>query len=378
MVLDALIIGGGVIGLSIARELHKNGVRRIAVADRGRLGGEASWAAAGMLAPNAECDEADDFHRFCSESASLYPKFAAELLEETGVDIELDRTGTLYLAFSDSDAATVRRRHQWQKLAGIEVELLSAGGTVAVEPFVSEDVRESLLFPNDWQVENRKLIEALRKYCVENGIEVLEHSKVNGFLVDNGRVTAANTITGKLFADFTIVAAGAWTTLVNPAGNILPFEVRPIRGQMLCFRADNLRLRHVIYSSRGYLVPRADGRILAGSTVEDAGFEKNVTADATRRLRAVATEIAPRLRAEQPADQWAGLRPFVPPDGLPVIGGLPGVENLFVATGHYRNGILLAPITAKIVVEKILGRAESEYLRLYGLNRFANAAGGQT
>lgn len=377
MVLDALIIGGGVIGLSIARELQKNGMRRVAVADRGIVGGEASWAAAGMLAPNAECDEPGDFHRFCLESLSLYPQFASGLLEETGVDIELDRTGTLYLAFSGDDALEIRKRCKWQKSAGLHVEHLSASETLAAEPFVSDIVRESLLFPNDWQVDNRRLVKALRKSCIYDQIRLFEHTEVFSFLVENGRMVGVETSAGKLFADYVIHAAGAWTSLVEAAGRSFPFRVKPVRGQMLCYRRDERPLRHVIYSPRGYLVPRADGRVLAGSTVEDVGFQKNVTPEGIQQLRAAAAEIAPALGTSEPADSWAGLRPFVPPDGLPVIGGLPYIENLFIATGHYRNGILLAPITAKIAAEKIVDAQDSDYLRLYGPARFLNAAAGR-
>ena len=372
---DVLIIGGGVIGLSIARELWLRGVRRITVVDRGNIGGEASWAAAGMLAPNAECDRVDDFHRFCTESLGLYPDFAAGLLEETDVDIELDRAGTLYAAFTDEDVKEIRERFRWQsKSAGLSVQHLSAKETLEAEHSISKNVRESLFFPNDWQVENRKVIEALRTYCLRNGIQIIEQTEVRELLAENGKFVGAATVNGRLFADHIVLAGGAWTSHLKIAENRSSFTVKPIRGQMLCYRTGERLFQRVIYSPRGYLVPRVDGRILAGSTVEDVGYDKGVSESGIRTIESAAAEIAPGLGAVQAAEKWAGLRPFVPPDGLPVIGGLPGCENLFIATGHFRNGILLTPLTAKIAAEKILNQGDSEYLRLYSPARFSTAA----
>ena len=162
---DVLIIGGGVIGLGLARELRKKSAGKITVVERGELGREASYAAAGMLAPQAETDCEDEFYRFCSESNDLYPEFAGQLLDETGIDIELDRSGTLYLAFNEGDSADIRKRYDWQKEAGMAVEHLTAEETRKAEPFVSPDVRGSLYFPGDGQVENRKLMQALRLYA---------------------------------------------------------------------------------------------------------------------------------------------------------------------------------------------------------------------
>ena len=155
---DILIIGGGVIGLATARALRKKGVSRITILERGAIGQEASHAAAGMLAPNAETEKLDDFFRLCNESNKLYPEFAAELQDETHIDIELDRQGTLYIALNDDDSAEIGRRFEWQRGAGLTVEHLTARETRTMEPFVAPDVRESLFFPNDWQVENRKLL----------------------------------------------------------------------------------------------------------------------------------------------------------------------------------------------------------------------------
>jgi glycine oxidase len=370
---EVLIVGGGVIGLSIARELHKKGVRRITVVDSGEVGREASYAAAGMLAPNAETDKIDDFYNFCSRSSGTYRAFANELREETGIDIELDRSGTLYLAFTDHDVREIRERYRWQSGAGLNVAHVSARETLEIEPSVSANVRESLFFPNDWQVENRKLLSALRKYAELNGIEILEHVKADS-LVDSGdAILGIESASGTIVADITVLATGAWTSLIKIGGGAMPLNIKPIRGQMICYQMPGRAFSKIIYSPRGYIVPRADGRILAGATVEDVGFNNNVTGEGIESLKEAAVEIAPVLANMEISESWAGLRPFAV-DGLPVMGEVPGYQNLLVATAHYRNGILLAPLTANVIADKIANGLDSEYFRHFGPQRFSNAA----
>jgi len=366
---DVLIIGGGVIGLAAARELRRKGVRRITILERGLPGREASHAAAGMLAPNAETEKLDDFFRLCNESNKLYPEFAAELQDETNIDIELDRQGTLYVALTDEDSEEIGRRFAWQRAAGLAVEHLGARETRVMEPFLSPDVRESLFFPEDWQVENRKLLEALEKRARASGVEIRENTIVTNLLIENGRAVGAETETEKFFAPEIILATGAWTSFVGAENLRLP-QVAPVRGQMIAFHTAKRLFQKVIYSPRGYLVPRADGRILAGATVEDAGFDKSVTRAGIEFLHENTLEIAPSLVNLEIAEKWAGLRPFAA-DGLPILGSFPHVENLTLATAHYRNGILLAPITAKILAEKIAGGAHSDYLKIFSPHRFA-------
>ena len=365
---EILIIGGGVIGLSIARELHKKGIKKITILERGRVGKEASYAAAGMLAPHAETEKKDDFFYFCDESNKLYPQFAAELFDETGVDIELDKNGTLYLAFNESDVAEIRRRYEWQKSAGLQVEHLSAQETRQAEAFISPDVLESLFFPNDWQVENRKLLQALEKYAEINNIEVIENTEVTNLLIENNKVTGAQTADKNFFADKTILTTGAWTSLIKAEHLTMP-PVKPIRGQMIAFQTAKRLFEKVIYSPRGYLVPRIDGRILTGATVEDVGFDKSITPSGIEFLRENALEIAPSLVNLEITEKWSGLRPCAP-DGLPILGSFPQVENFFLATAHYRNGILLAPLTAKILAENIVENSESKYFNIFSPERF--------
>lgn len=371
---DVLIIGGGVIGLAIARELRrKSGVKITILEKNSQCGEEASFAAAGMLAPQAETDSFDDFYYFCRESCDSYPRFAREISDETSVDIELDQSGTLYLAFTERDVSEIRRRFDWQKNANIDVEYLNAEEVRKTEPFVSPDVRAALFFPNDWQVENRKLLYALKKFAELNEIEIVENAKVKNLIKENNKISGAAAAGEKFYAERVILTTGAWTSLIKTGESASPFvEVKPIRGQMFSYRTAKRLFTKVIYSPRGYIVPRNDGRILVGATVEDAGFDKTVTTDGIDFLRDHALEISPSLVNLEISEKWAGLRPFAA-DGLPVLGAFPGIENLFVATAHYRNGILLAPLTAKILAEKIIERKDSKYLEIFNTRRFSAA-----
>ncbi len=376
---EILIIGGGIIGLTLARKLHKKGFGKITIIERGNVGRESSYAAAGMLAPQAETDKIDPFFRFCVDSHKLYANFARELFEETGVDIQLDKSGTLYLAFDEADAREIRRRFDWQTKAKLEVEHLTAKEIRKAEAFVSPDVREGLFFPNDWQVENRKLLDALQIYAEINDIEIIEQTEIENLLIENGKIEAAQSKNKIFRAETVILATGAWTSLIKSGENVLAsLDVKPIRGQIFSFRTAKRLFERVIYSPRGYIVPRADGRIIAGATVEDAGFDKNVTTSGIEFVRENAFEIAPSLVNLKISESWAGLRPFAK-DGLPILGEFPGIENLYIAAAHYRNGILLAPITAEILANKIAENIASDYLDIFSPRRFqaVSAANGK-
>lgn len=367
---DVIIIGGGIIGLSIARELKKNGVERVAILEKHPVcGKEASSAAAGMLAPQAEANRADDFFRLCQQSRDFYPQLAAELLEETGVDIELDQTGTLYLAFDEEDLEEIERRFEWQRAAGLPVEKLNEWDVAALEPNLSKFVAGALRFPLDWQVENARTGEALFKSAAPNCVF---ETQVQSLIFDNGKVSGVKTDRERILASTIIVASGAWASLIELPENIAnAVRVAPVRGQILSFADDKKLFRHIIYSPRGYVVPRADNRILVGATVENAGFENRVTGAGVASLLKTAFEISPQLQNLTLSKTWAGLRPKTP-DGLPLLGEFPENSNLYFATGHYRNGILLAPITGKLIAEKIVKAADSPFLKIFNPSRFVN------
>ncbi|HYG12270.1 MAG TPA: glycine oxidase ThiO [Pyrinomonadaceae bacterium] len=379
---DAVVVGGGVIGLAVARELARRGAEVVLI-ERGEAGAEASWAAAGMLAPQVEADGADEFFKLAVASRDAYPAFARELEEESGVSIELDRTGTLYLAFTEADEEECERRFLWQTRAGLRVERLTASEVRALEPQISPRVRSALRFPLDGQVENRRLTSALAKACERRGVRVFKQTEASAIKIESGRASVVETSRGATRASSVVIACGAWSSLLPldfsaaPGGSDARSpRIEPVRGQILCFAgvAHSPLVRHVVYSPRGYLVPRRDGRLLAGTTTEHAGFDKSVTDAGREAIRTQAREIAPAVDALVLSDAWAGLRPRGA-DDWPVLGARADVPNLFYATGHYRNGILLAPLTGALVAGMILERgATPPLLEAFTPERFRRAS----
>lgn len=363
---DVVIIGGGVIGLSIARALALRGVRNVTAVERHAFGREASWAAGGILAPQVEADAADDFFRLARASCDSYPAFAQTLLAETGIDIELDTTGTLYVAFSLEEESEFRRRYEWQKNTGLDVEWLAGEEACAIEPCLSARVRCALRFPNDFQVENRRLIEALLISNRRLGVRLIDDCEAREVRVSKGKVCGVELEDEFTNAGSVVIAAGAWSSSIDPSGTV---EVEPVRGQMLCFRPEAGFARHVVYSSRGYLIPRRDGRLIAGSTSEDVGFDKHVTDEGAAAIKAMAVEIAPAVASLPLIDSWAGLRPRSR-DDLPILGFSPEIDGLCYATGHYRNGILLAPITGELIADALVSGTVSPLLTPFSPRRF--------
>lgn len=371
-----VIIGGGVIGLAVARALARRGLSDVMLIERGSLGAESSSAAAGMLAPQAEADRADEFFHLTRQSRDLYPAFAAALLEETGIDIELDTSGTLYLAFTDEDVRDLEKRYEWQSKAGLPLEMLRSEDARQLEPAISENVCAALKFPLDMQVENRRLISALAASSEKLGVRLVTGTTVTFLKTEHHGVAGVETSRGFVSTNIVIVAGGAWTSSLGmqtssgePAKSMPSFGIEPVRGQMLCFEANPQIARHVIYSPRGYIVPRRDGRLLSGSTTEHAGFDRRVTAEGVRSILSAALEISPRVGALPLQASWAGLRPRAA-DGLPVLGPYAEIEGLFYATGHYRNGILLAPITGELIAGVIVDKMDSTSLSIFSPDRF--------
>jgi len=373
-----VIVGGGVIGLAVARALVLRGLSDVLLIERSSLGAESSSAAAGMLAPQAEANLADDFFHLACQSRDMYPAFAAALLEETGIDIELDSTGTLYLAFTGDDARELEKRYEWQSQAGLGLEILSGEEARRLEPAISENVCAALKFPLDGQVENRRLISALAASTEKLGVRLATGTTVTSLKTGPGGVVGIETSRGLVSTDTVVIASGAWTSLLGltdtsgktSSDKTLPnLCIEPVRGQMLCFEANPQIARHVVYTPRGYIVPRRDGRLLAGSTTEHAGFDKRVTAEGVSSILSAALEIAPRIGALHLAASWAGLRPRAA-DGLPVLGPYAEIDGLFYATGHYRNGILLAPITGELIAGAIVDKVASTSPGSFSPDRF--------
>jgi glycine oxidase len=239
-----------------------------------------------------------------------------------------------------------------------------------LEPCISAEVTCALRFPRDFQVENRRLIDALVRANDELGVQLLTGTSVSAIRIEQQSVCGVVASNGPFDAPIVVLAAGAWNSLIDAPG--LPsIQIEPVRGQMLCFAASPQIARHVIYSSRGYLVPRRDGRVLAGSTAEQVGFDKSMTDEGVATIKSMAIEIAPGIAALPLIDSWAGFRPRAK-DGLPVLGPSAQIEGLFYATGHYRNGILLAPITGKVIADAIVDGVMPASLDSFSPNRFGS------
>ena len=365
---NIIIVGGGVIGLSIARALAVRGAGDVCLLEKSTPGTEASFAAAGMLAPQAEADSRDQFFDLLCQSRDMYLEFAATLKNETGVDIELDEAGTLYLAFNEHDQKEIDARYESQTRAGLPVEKLTSADARLLEPNIAPNISGALRFPKDIQVENRRLLNALVNSVSQLNVTLRTGINVERIQVEKHRVTGVRTSEGTLDSRTVILATGTWTSLIHPT-----IRIEPVRGQMVCLRSQPQMSRHVIYSPRGYIVPRQDGRLLAGSTSEAAGFVKEVTVDGVTSILRNAGEICPLINFLPVIDFWSGLRPKAP-DGLPVLGPCGEIDGLIYATGHYRNGILLAPVTGDLIAKSILEDNKQPALAPFSPDRFSPLA----
>jgi glycine oxidase len=368
---DVIVIGGGVIGCAVAWRLSQAG-RRTLVIERGEVGREASRAAGGMLAPFSEADRDDDFFRLAVASRALYAGFARELRDASGIDIEYRTEGTLYLSLIDQDDEELEQRWAWQREAGLNVRRLTPDQARRIEPLISGATRWALEFPDDHQVDNRRLISALEMAARAAGVQIETWTEVRALLTEERggrrRVLGVSTARGERRAPWVVIAAGSWSSLIAEVG--ADFAITPVRGQMVALEMPAPPLRHVIYSRRGYLIPRRAGFLIAGSTSEHAGYDQRVTAGGLATIIAQAAEILPAARALAVTETWAGLRP-ASPDGLPVLGADPTISGLIYATGHFRNGILLAPLTAQVICELIAHGASSFDLAPFSVTRFA-------
>jgi len=367
------IIGAGVVGLGIAWRLA--GRAEVSVFDRGKAGMGASHAAAGMLAACCEAEPGEEaLLALGRDSQARWPGFADELLQASGVDVELRDEGTLVLALTADDQAEAAHRLEFQRKLGLPLEWLSAAATRAREPHLAGKIAGAVFSPQDHQVDNRKVVAALRMAAEAAGVEIHEHrpikeiavkaSRADGVVLDDGTCVAA---------DIVVLAAGAWSRGI--AG--LPLDrrppVRPVKGQMLALRMNPAAplLNHVLWAPGAYLVPRRDGRLIVGATTEEKGFDDTITAGGMLTLLEAAWRAIPAIE-ELPIDEiWAGHRPGSR-DDAPILGRAP-LENLFYATGHHRNGILLAPVTADAMARLILDDVVEPAIRPFGLERFLPA-----
>jgi glycine oxidase len=352
---DAIIIGAGVIGLSLALELHKQGLK-ILLVEKGEPGREASWAAGGMLA-DFPLELPHRMLKMASTSAAMYPKFVEDLELESDEKIDLRSQGTLLFAAEVLDTEVFKEYGwvaSWQEL---EPNLKAAN--LRAEESVGVYLKERSVDPRDLTA---AAIAAVRR----RNINLSSGNQVLAVEVSNGRAVGVRTAKTSFSAPAIVNCAGAWAGQIGP--HAIP--TRPVKGQMLCvIMPEKEMIRHVVRTPQVYLIPRSDGRMLIGATAEEAGFDKQTVPEAIQTLRDAAVDLVPKLEKARFLDAWAGLRPATP-DRLPII-GVTETPGYFVATGHFRDGILLAPITAKVMAEVITGKQPSIDISNFSASRFA-------
>ena len=341
---DTVVIGGGIIGCTLARALAAAGVR-VAVVERGTPGGEASGAAAGMLSPSAEAEKESPLFPLCRASLQRYAGLAVELQAETGVDPQYRTEGTILLFANEQERTERMASIEWQRSLGIPIEELSSAELNKREAALSRQLG-AFYFPEDHQIDNRLLMHALVQSCRLRGVEFILGKAALEVERNSHRITGVALENGRIAAGRVVNTAGAWAAQLRVPG-VAQVPIRPVKGHMLALQGPPNLLRHVVRSHSVYLVPRSGGRILVGSTMEEAGFDKTPRAAPLTGLLSAAQQVCPKLEQSAVAEFWAGLRP-ASSDGLPLLGPTE-LEGYWVALRHFRNGILLAPITAEIL-----------------------------
>lgn len=362
---DVIVVGAGLIGLSIAFELAERGAG-VRVYDRAEPARAASWAGAGMLAPYTERLTDESMLAFCAASLREYPGFVARITDAGGIDAHLRLDGVLYAAFEAGEMESLRRHSVQLHARGVRCELVDRRTALADEPWLGGALAGGLLKHDEGQVDNRRLGRALAAACEARGVRI-EQSFFMEVECDSRRVLGVRSDRGFNGARAVVNACGAWAAQLRglPRSCVPPIE--PIKGQMIALSVPSGFVRRPTWVPGAYLVPRDDGRLLIGATVESSGFDERVTAEGVHELLHAALDAAPSLGSFTITESWAGLRPGTP-DGLPLLGPT-DIEGFLLATGHYRNGILLAPMTARAIADAI-ERHETSVLEPFSIARF--------
>jgi glycine oxidase len=364
---DVVIVGAGIVGCGIAFALAKAGLQ-VCVLEKGGIGEESSAAAAGMLSGQHGVTTFGPRYQLHLEARELHAGLADELHELTGIDVGFCRWGILELLFTPGEVRAADRCYTIQTQMGLRVERLSREEALALEPAITPDLQGAIRYGDEAHVHNGRLTIALGEAAQRAGAELRSGEPAIALLRQGDRVVGVRTPSEALQTGTVVVANGAWSAdLVAPLGLMLP--VKPVRGQMLAVRTVPRAVHQIIYGRHLYVVPRPDGETLIGATVEDVGFRKEVTLEGLEELIQAGRRIAPGIMGQPVLRTWAGLRPGSP-DGLPLVGPVNGLSGLVLAVGHYRNGILLGPMTGVLVKQLLVDGVHSPHLDLLRPERF--------
>ncbi len=365
---DVVVAGGGLIGASIAFELAQAGLHA-AVFDAHEPGREASWASAGIISPAPEGPGMIPLVALSKASAAMYPKFIEAVEQASGQNVEYRPDGAMEVFWEGDVREEISTLLAVYHGMGLRAEALTGERAKELEPGLMEEVQGGVLRPDESSVDNRALTQATLEAAKRKGVDIFAGNGAAGIWKEGGRCRGLRLTNGKAEAKWTIIAAGCFSAKIEGAAPYAP--VSPTKGQMAVLRCEAVKIQHVLWSENIYLVPRNDGRILAGSTVERIGFDHDVTAGGMKKIMNGAIELVPGLAKARIEETWAGLRPDSP-DHLPILGPT-DVEGLLMATGHFRSGILLAPLTAELMREWISTQKVSTDWERFSPMRFLEA-----
>ena len=365
---DVVVIGGGIVGLAVAHALARVGVR-VTLVERGAVGREASWAAAGYLSFQGSSNRPGPRLDLTRTSFGLYEGWIREIEELTGSDTGFWRCGLLEISLSEAEAVEARERAAWQRAAGYAAEWLDASTVRTRQPALAGDlpVHGGLWLPRVAQVRPPRLLKALVDAARRRGVEIREHARVTDIARDGDRVTGVVVEGGeRVAAPIVVNAAGSWAARLGPEMAVMP--VKPIKGTIVLLEVATPPTRELLVSERGSVYPRRDDKLLVGATVEDVGYDTQVRLGSVQTLARQAVALLPALSDAVVAGSWAGLRPFSH-DNLPYLGPVPGLRGAYAAAGHYRSGILLAPVTGLLLTEMILQKPPTLPLEPFAVAR---------
>jgi glycine oxidase len=345
---DCIVIGGGLVGMVTARELALEGLS-VALVERSRVGMESSWAGGGILASLSPGQDARTVKSLSRYSNRVYEGLCCELFGETGIDSQWQRCGMLILNHGGKEDVVA-----WANEGGLAYDILDQDQIREIEPGIVHQEQDAIWIPDIAQVRTPRLIQAMKSSLLRLGVSILEKTAVTGVHIRQDRFESITTTSGSMAAERAVIACGAWSAELL---GLLGYQValRPVRGQIICLKAPHPCFKRLLLRNGYYLIPRLDGHILIGSTVEDVGFDNQTTPEARNMLTVIAGQFSPDLEDYPLLYHWAGLRPATA-DGLPLICMVPGIEGLYLNTGHFRNGILQAPGSARLLVDSMLSR----------------------